>query len=95
LSVVFVGLQIGNAELGVVADGDAHIDAPQRILPNVNAGDLGSGTWRASFQQRGDLPLGLGDQRRRDIARAHLLRPDVMRLACTGELIAIYFGPDP
>ena len=28
---VLVGLQIGNAELGVVADGDAQIDAPQRI----------------------------------------------------------------
>ncbi len=39
----FVGLQIGNAELGVVADGDAHIDAPQRILLNVNVGDLGVG----------------------------------------------------
>src|SRR5271166_874453 len=39
----YVGLQIGNAELGVVADGDAHIDAPQRILLNVNVGDLGVG----------------------------------------------------
>jgi uncharacterized glyoxalase superfamily protein PhnB len=39
----FVGLQIGNAELGVVADGDAHVDAPQRILLNVNVGDLGVG----------------------------------------------------
>ncbi len=39
----FVGLQIGNAELGVVADGDAHIDAPQRILLNVNVADLGVG----------------------------------------------------
>ena len=39
----FVGLQIGNAELGVVADGDAHIDAPQRILLNVNVSDLGVG----------------------------------------------------
>ena len=36
----YVGLQIGNAELGVVADGGAHIDAPQRILLNVNVGDL-------------------------------------------------------
>ena len=43
----YVGLQIGNAELGVVADGDAQIDAPQRILLNVNVGDLGSETWRA------------------------------------------------
>jgi hypothetical protein len=32
----YVGLQIGNAELGVVADGDAQINAPQRILLNVN-----------------------------------------------------------
>ena len=39
----FIGLQIGNAELGVVADGDAHIDAPQRILLNVNVADLGVG----------------------------------------------------
>jgi predicted enzyme related to lactoylglutathione lyase len=39
----YVGLQIGNAELGVVADGDARIDAPQRILLNVNVGDLDVG----------------------------------------------------
>jgi predicted enzyme related to lactoylglutathione lyase len=39
----YVGLQIGNAELGVVADGDAQIDAPQRILLNVSVGDLGVG----------------------------------------------------
>ena len=39
----YVGLQIGNAELGVVADGDAHVDAPQRILLNVNVADLGVG----------------------------------------------------
>ena len=32
----YVGLQIGNAELGMVADGDAHVDAPQRILLNVD-----------------------------------------------------------
>ena len=41
--VFYVGLQIGNAELGVVADGDAHIDTPQRILLNVNVRDLGVG----------------------------------------------------
>jgi predicted enzyme related to lactoylglutathione lyase len=39
-SAFYVGLRIGNAELGVVADGDAHIDAPQRILLNVNVSDL-------------------------------------------------------
>jgi predicted enzyme related to lactoylglutathione lyase len=39
----FVGLQIGNAELGVVADGDATVDAPQRILLNINVADLGVG----------------------------------------------------
>ena len=39
----YVGLQIGNAELGVVADGDARADAPQRILLNVNVADLGIG----------------------------------------------------
>ena len=39
----YVGLRIGNAELGVVADGDAHIDVPQRILLNVNVADLGVG----------------------------------------------------
>jgi hypothetical protein len=47
----FVALQIGNAELGVVADGDAHIDTPQRILLNMNVGDLGSGTWRACLSK--------------------------------------------
>jgi predicted enzyme related to lactoylglutathione lyase len=40
----YVGLQIGNAELGVVADGDADIAAPQRILLNINVADLGVGT---------------------------------------------------
>jgi predicted enzyme related to lactoylglutathione lyase len=39
----YVGLRIGNAELGVVADGDARIDAPQRILLNVNIADLDVG----------------------------------------------------
>ena len=39
----FVGLQIGNAELGIVTDGEADIAAPQRILLNVNVGDLGVG----------------------------------------------------
>ena len=43
----YVGLQIGNAELGVVADGDANVTAPQRILLNVNVADLGSETWKA------------------------------------------------
>ena len=37
----YVGLQIGNAELGIVADGEAAIAAPQRILLNVNVADLG------------------------------------------------------
>ena len=36
----YVGLRIGNAELGVVADPDALVDAPQRILLNVNVADL-------------------------------------------------------
>jgi predicted enzyme related to lactoylglutathione lyase len=39
----YVGLQIGNAELGIVTDGEADIAAPQRILLNVNVGDLGVG----------------------------------------------------
>ena len=38
-----MGLQIGNAELGIVTDGEADIAAPQRILLNVNVGDLGVG----------------------------------------------------
>ena len=40
----YVGLQIGNAELGLVSDGDADIVAPQRILLNVNVADLEVGT---------------------------------------------------
>ena len=39
----YVGLQIGNAELGMVTDGEADITAPQRILLNVNVADLGVG----------------------------------------------------
>ena len=39
----YVGLQIGNAELGIVTDGEADIAAPQRILLNVNVGDLSVG----------------------------------------------------
>ena len=39
----YVGLRVGNAELGVVADGDAQIHAPQRILLNVNVADLNAG----------------------------------------------------
>ena len=39
----YVALQIGNADLGVVADGDAYTDAPQLILLNVNVADLGVG----------------------------------------------------
>ncbi len=39
----YVGLRIGNAELGIVTDGEADIAAPQRILLNVNVGDLGVG----------------------------------------------------
>ena len=41
--VFYVGLQIGNAELGIVTDGEADIAAPQRILLNVNVADLGVG----------------------------------------------------
>ena len=36
----YVGLQIGNAELGMVSDGDADVAAPQRILLNVNVADV-------------------------------------------------------
>ena len=39
----YVGLRIGNAELGVVADVDADVTAAQRILLNVNVSDLGVG----------------------------------------------------
>src|ERR1044072_6583967 len=37
----YVGLQLGNAELGVVADGDAGVTVPQRILIHVNVAALG------------------------------------------------------
>jgi predicted enzyme related to lactoylglutathione lyase len=40
---LYVGLRIGNAELGIVTDGEADIAAPQRILLNVNVGDLDVG----------------------------------------------------
>jgi predicted enzyme related to lactoylglutathione lyase len=40
----YVGLQIGNAELGVGSDAEADIVAPQRILLNINVADLRVGT---------------------------------------------------
>ena len=40
---LYVGLQIGNAELGIVTDREADIAAPQRILLNINVADLGVG----------------------------------------------------
>src|SRR5919201_4737003 len=40
---LYVGLQIGNAELGLVTDGEADLAAPQRILLNVNVADLDVG----------------------------------------------------
>jgi predicted enzyme related to lactoylglutathione lyase len=75
----YVGLRVGNAELGVVADGDAHVDAPQRILLNVNVADLDVGGVDALLQhvealggrvlgEPGDMPWG---QR-----VAHILDPD-------------------
>jgi predicted enzyme related to lactoylglutathione lyase len=51
----YVGLQIGNAELGVVADGDADIAAPQRILLNINVADLGVGTVERLLEHVGTL----------------------------------------
>src|SRR4029079_11076315 len=47
----YVGLQIGNAELGMVADGDADVAAPQRILLNVNVADLGVGDVESLLEQ--------------------------------------------
>ena len=50
----YVGLQIGNAELGVVADGEADVTAPrQRILLNVNVADLGVGRRGEPARARG------------------------------------------
>ena len=52
----YVGLQIGNAELGMVADGDADVAAPQRIPLNVNVADLASGL----LEERRLHDLGVG-----------------------------------
>jgi predicted enzyme related to lactoylglutathione lyase len=41
--VFYVGLQIGNAELGIVADEEADLAARQRIVLNVNVADLAVG----------------------------------------------------
>jgi predicted enzyme related to lactoylglutathione lyase len=51
----YFGLQIGNAELGMVADGDADIAAPQRILLNINVADLGVGTVESLLAHVGTL----------------------------------------
>jgi predicted enzyme related to lactoylglutathione lyase len=68
----YVGLQLGDAELGLVADGDADVTVPQRILLNVNVADLGVGHVEALggrvLGPPNDMPWG---QR-----VAHILDPD-------------------
>ena len=75
----YVGLQIGNAELGVVADGDADIVAPQRILLNINVADLGVGTVEGLLEHveaLGGRVLGAPNDMPWGQRVAHILDPD-------------------
>jgi len=75
----YVGLQIGNAELGVVADGDADVTAPQRILLNVNVADLGVGDVESLLEHveaLGGRVLGPPNDMPWGQRVAHILDPD-------------------
>jgi predicted enzyme related to lactoylglutathione lyase len=75
----YVGLQIGNAELGVVADGDARIDAPQRILLNINVADLNVGNVDALLEHveaLGGRVLGMPNDMPWGQRVAHIQDPD-------------------
>jgi predicted enzyme related to lactoylglutathione lyase len=75
----YVGLQIGNAELGVVADGDADIVAPQRILLNINVADLKVGTVEGLLEHveaLGGRVLGPPNDMPWGQRVAHILDPD-------------------
>ena len=75
----YVGLQIGDAELGMVADGDADITAPQRILLNVNVGDLGVGdveSLREHVEALGGRDRGPPNDMPWGQRVAHILHPD-------------------
>jgi hypothetical protein len=71
----YVGLQIGNAELGVVADGEAGVTAPQRILLNVNVADAAVGAALAastSYEGTADHPTKAVPLPPRDIRHADI-----------------------
>jgi predicted enzyme related to lactoylglutathione lyase len=75
----YVGLQIGNAELGMVADGDADVAAPQRILLNVNVADLGVGDVESLLEHvdvLGGRVLGPPNDMPWGQRVAHILDPD-------------------
>ena len=75
----YVGLQIGNAELGVVADGEAGVTAPQRILLNVNVADLGVGDVESLLEHvevLGGQVLGPPNDMPWGQRVAHILDPD-------------------
>jgi predicted enzyme related to lactoylglutathione lyase len=75
----YVGLRIGDAELGVVADGDAVIDTPQRILLNVNVADLQVGDVESLLEHvkpLGGRVLGLPNDMPWGQRVAHIQDPD-------------------
>jgi len=75
----YVGLRIGNAELGIVTDGEADIAAPQRILLNVNVGDLDVGGVEDLLQHvdaLGGQVLGPPNDMPWGQRVAHILDPD-------------------
>src|ERR1700693_4161093 len=77
--VFYVGLRIGNAELGVVADGEADVTAPQRILLNVNVADLEVGDVESVLEQveaLGGRVLGPPNDMPGGQRVAHILDPD-------------------
>ena len=75
----YVGLQLGNAELALVADGDADVTVPQRILLNVNVADLGVGDLESLLEHveaLGGRVLGPPNDMPWGQRVAHILDPD-------------------
>jgi predicted enzyme related to lactoylglutathione lyase len=75
----YVGLQLGDAELGLVADGDADVTVPQRILLNVNVADLGVGDVESLLEHveaLGGRVLGPPNDMPWGQRVAHILDPD-------------------
>src|SRR6266513_1252777 len=90
LLLAFYKAQLGNAELGMVADGDADVTVPQRILLNVNVADLGVGDVESLLEHvetLGGRVLGPPNDMPWGQRVAHILDPDGNTVTLTEPLL--------